>query len=40
MVTHSDEVAAGASRLVYMRDGKLDDGTAGEAAPFVERRAV
>jgi len=40
MVTHSDEVAAGASRVVHMRDGKLDDGTAEEAAPFVERRAV
>jgi putative ABC transport system ATP-binding protein len=27
MVTHSDEVAGGASRIVHMRDGRIDDGT-------------
>ncbi len=26
MVTHSDEVAAGASRIVHMRDGRIEDG--------------
>ncbi|MET0665706.1 MAG: ABC transporter ATP-binding protein, partial [Acidimicrobiales bacterium] len=27
MVTHSDEVAAGADRIVGMRDGKVDEET-------------
>jgi putative ABC transport system ATP-binding protein len=29
MVTHSDEVAAGASRIVHMRDGRIDDDAVG-----------
>ncbi len=34
MVTHSDEVAAGASRIVHMRDGRIDGpATAPSAAP-------
>ena len=32
MVTHSDEVAAGADRIVGMRDGKVDEETS-TAAP-------
>jgi len=36
MVTHSDEVAAGADRIVQMRDGRIeDDGT--EAQPPAAR---
>ncbi len=31
MVTHSDEVAAGADRVVRMRDGRIDGGTPGGA---------
>ena len=27
MVTHDDEVAASADRIVRMRDGRIDDGT-------------
>ena len=37
LVTHSDEVASGADRIVRMRDGRIDDGagvsTAGPASP-------
>jgi putative ABC transport system ATP-binding protein len=34
MVTHSDEVAAGASRIVHMRDGRIDaDASSPTAAP-------
>jgi putative ABC transport system ATP-binding protein len=33
MVTHSDEVAAGADRTVGMRDGKVDEETSTAAAP-------
>ena len=32
MVTHSDEVAAGADRIVGMRDGKVDEETSTTAA--------
>jgi putative ABC transport system ATP-binding protein len=32
MVTHSDEVAAGADRIVGMRDGKVDEETSTAAA--------
>jgi len=32
MVTHSDEVAAGADRIVGMRDGKVDEATSTAAA--------
>jgi putative ABC transport system ATP-binding protein len=32
MVTHSDEVAAGADRVVRMRDGRIDGDTPGGAA--------
>jgi putative ABC transport system ATP-binding protein len=39
MVTHSEEVAAGASRLVRMRDGRIDDTVEESAAPD-EREAV
>ena len=37
MVTHSDEVAAGASRIVRMRDGRIDGGAEApvETAPAV-----
>ena len=31
MVTHSDEVAAGADRIVRMRDGRIDGDTPGDA---------
>jgi putative ABC transport system ATP-binding protein len=41
MVTHSDEVAAGADRLVYMRDGRIDPEAATESATtLADRRAV
>ena len=37
LVTHSDEVASGADRIVRMRDGRIDDGAAiaatGPASP-------
>jgi putative ABC transport system ATP-binding protein len=33
MVTHSPEVAAGANRLVGMRDGLVVDGTEGRSTP-------
>ncbi len=32
LVTHSDEVASGADRIVRMRDGRIDDGAASAAA--------
>ena len=41
MVTHSDEVAAGADRLVHMRDGQIEpDGSSIQATPPVDRHAV
>ncbi len=33
MVTHDDEVAATADRIVRMRDGRIDDGGTEQAAP-------
>jgi putative ABC transport system ATP-binding protein len=36
MVTHSDEVAAGADRIVHMRDGRIEDDSAGPAAASSE----
>jgi putative ABC transport system ATP-binding protein len=33
MVTHDDEVAATADRIVHMRDGRIDDGASPAASP-------
>ena len=33
MVTHDDEVAATADRIVRMRDGRIDDGATEQTLP-------